>query len=195
VDARLAAAAFSRAALLVLIWVVVGVAGRGREPVHLLLGLRRPTRGRLRRGVKVLFAGAAAFAGMVVAISAVWSLVSRAGQQFPMQPLARRVAQTDSPWVVALAVLVAVVVASPAEEVLYRSVLYLPLRRGLGVTGAALVVALIFGLAHSYWWGMPNLIVLSLTLTALFEYTGTLWAPIMAHSAYNALVIVVLRAL
>jgi membrane protease YdiL (CAAX protease family) len=42
---------------------------------------------------------------------------------------------------------------------------------------------------------MPNLIVLSLTLTALFEYTGTLWAPIMAHSAYNALVIVVLRAL
>ena len=54
------------------------------------------------------------------------------------------------------------------------------------------LVGLLFALAHAYVWGLPQLFVLSCVFVALFERTGTLLAPMAAHSAYNTFQLVAL---
>jgi membrane protease YdiL (CAAX protease family) len=73
------------------------------------------------------------------------------------------------------------------EEIIFRGFLIrylqgLPL--GLGLLGAILVAAAIFGIDHGYqgWKGILGTGVLALVMTALFFVTGTLWLPILAHA-------------
>ena len=91
----------------------------------------------------------------------------------------------DSPaerrWFAAVAVS-----AGVCEEVLYRGFLlrYLTvLLPGLGGTGAVLVAALVFALAHTYQGalGAVTTAVMALGLTALFVISHSLWLPIMVH--------------
>jgi membrane protease YdiL (CAAX protease family) len=79
------------------------------------------------------------------------------------------------------------VVVGFCEEILFRGFLIrylhdLPL--GLGLLGAILVAAAIFGIDHGYqgWKGILGTGVLALLMTALFFATGTLWLPILAHT-------------
>lgn len=73
------------------------------------------------------------------------------------------------------------------EEIVFRGFLIrylhdLPL--GLGLMGAILVAAAIFGIDHGYqgWKGILGTGVLALLMTVLFFVTGTLWIPILAHA-------------
>ena len=79
----------------------------------------------------------------------------------------------------------AVLVAPIAEELFFRGVLYGAARASFPRAFAALIAALIFALMH---WDrtMPAMLVLALALTALYERTGTLYAPMIAHAAFNA---------
>jgi len=61
------------------------------------------------------------------------------------------------------------------------------------VLPAAVAVSVLFAAMHAYPWGTPMLFVLGLTFTALFESTGTLWAPILAHSLYNGIMVLLVR--
>jgi membrane protease YdiL (CAAX protease family) len=80
---------------------------------------------------------------------------------------------------------VAIVVAPVAEEVLFRGILY-PTLKQLGWPRAALWgTALMFGAIHLNWMAMLPLTVVALALTWLYEETGDLLAPILAHSVFN----------
>lgn len=77
--------------------------------------------------------------------------------------------------------------AGVCEEVLYRGFLlrYLTaLLPGLGGTGAALVAALVFALAHTYQGALGAVIttLMALGLTALFVVSHSLWLPTMVHA-------------
>ena len=184
----------SDAAALVVVWVLVGVCAGGRRRAGVLLGLRKPAWRRVLGAWKVVAAGLAAY---VCVWLAVWAVVQYFGigwREVPVQPLARMVREARSPEVVAFAFAVAVVIAPVTEEVLFRSVLYLPMRAQFGVIPAAAIVAVLFALIHAYPVGAATLVVLSVTFTALFERTGTLWTAIAAHGVYNGLTMVVLRA-
>jgi membrane protease YdiL (CAAX protease family) len=91
--------------------------------------------------------------------------------------------------------LVAIVVAPPAEEMLFRGLLY-PAVKNAGFPRLALWgTTLLFAAIHWNILSFLSLVLLALVLTWLYEKTNNLLAPIAAHSLFNALNFVALLLL
>jgi membrane protease YdiL (CAAX protease family) len=104
----------------------------------------------------------------------------------PVSPAERR-------WFAAVAVS-----AGVCEEVLYRGFLlrYLTaLLPGLGGTGAVVVAALVFALAHTYQGaaGAAATALMALGFTALFVASHSLWLPIMVHALVDLRILLLWR--
>ena len=81
----------------------------------------------------------------------------------------------------------AIVLAPMAEEILFRGILY-PAIKQAGFPRLALWgVSLLFACVHFNVVTFVPLLVLALMLTALYERTDNLLAPIAAHALFNAL--------
>jgi len=88
---------------------------------------------------------------------------------------------------------VAIVLAPPAEEVLFRGLMY-PFVKRAGFPRLALWgTALFFAAIHWNLVSFVPLALLALLLTWLYEKTDNLLAPIAAHSVFNALNFVALQ--
>jgi membrane protease YdiL (CAAX protease family) len=86
----------------------------------------------------------------------------------------------------------AVVIAPVAEEFIFRGVLF-PFVKQLGFPKSAwLGVSALFALIHFDAGTFVPLFALALALTWLYEKTGSLLAPIFAHSLFNAVNLAVL---
>ncbi len=90
--------------------------------------------------------------------------------------------------VVALAVLTAPLV----EEVVYRGVVYSSVERLWGKVAGVLVVTVIFALVHvPQYWGsvaaITAIVLLSLVLTMLRAWTGSLLPCVVMHLVYNGI--------
>ncbi len=83
-------------------------------------------------------------------------------------------------------ILMAVIVAPVAEEVIFRGYFYGVIRRYGGRIPAILTSSLLFAAIHVHLPSVPGLILLAIILTLLYERTGSLWAPITMHAAFNA---------
>jgi membrane protease YdiL (CAAX protease family) len=138
-------------------------------------------------------AGALTFAIVGVALGRIVRSTGRGWEDFPVQPLVRMISAQNSGLTLVGAAVLAIVGAPVSEELLFRSVLYQPMRARIGVVPAAVVVGLLFAALHGYVWGVPLLLVLSVTFTALFERTGSLWYPIAAHALYNGATFLLVR--
>lgn len=86
----------------------------------------------------------------------------------------------------------AVVVAPVAEEILFRGYFYGVIRRYGGRIPAILTSSLLFAAIHAHLPSMPGLALLAVILCLLFEKTGSLWATITMHAAFNAVTIIAL---
>lgn len=97
-------------------------------------------------------------------------------------------------WVARLPMgIVAVVLAPPAEEALFRGVLYPAIKQAGFPRLAWWGSAVLFAAIH---WNLPSflpLVLLALVLVWLYEKTGNLLAPITAHALFNALNFVALQ--
>jgi membrane protease YdiL (CAAX protease family) len=83
--------------------------------------------------------------------------------------------------------IVTILLAPVAEEVLFRGILY-PYVKQAGFPRLALWgTALVFAAIHLNLIAFLPLTLLALTLTALYEYTDNLLAPITAHALFNGL--------
>ena len=173
---------------LLLVRVLLRTCGGAGSSPHRLIGLVPPGRAGLRRAVAPILLGALAYAGVAIG----WGLVLQRlhNGPIPEQPVIGSIRGARSAPAIVLALIGGALVAPTVEEVLLRGMLYLPLRRALGVGWAAVLVSLVFALVHFYGWGLPQFFVLSLIFVALFERTGTLLAPIAAHAAFNAVQII-----
>ena len=92
----------------------------------------------------------------------------------------------------AAVILMAVIVAPVAEELLFRGYFYGVIRRFCGRIAALLISSLLFAAIHVHLPSFPGLGILALILCLLYERSGSLWAPITMHSAFNASTIVIL---
>ena len=106
----------------------------------------------------------------------------------PEDQQAVQVLQTAVTWRDRVALgLVTILLAPPAEELLFRGILY-PWIRHWGFPRLALWgTALAFGAVHLNLLSFVPLTVLALALTVLYERTNNLLAPITAHAVFNAL--------
>lgn len=108
---------------------------------------------------------------------------------------ALRELRPDRPLILILLVLLAVVMAPLAEELVFRGLLFTALRNTrLGVFGAAIVLSGIFAVLH---WGYSSQSLVALMgLGLLFAYivwwTGSLWPAVVGHAANNLVAVTVL---
>lgn len=86
-----------------------------------------------------------------------------------------------------LVALMALVMAPLAEEVIFRGYLYGVARRYVGRGWAIAATALLFAGIHGHLPALPGLCVLAVMLTLAYERFRSLWAPILLHSTFNFL--------
>lgn len=86
----------------------------------------------------------------------------------------------------AAVIVMAVVMAPIAEEVIFRGYFYGVIRRYGGRIPALLISSLIFAAIHIHLPSVPGLFLLAIILCLLYERTGSLWASIAFHAAFNA---------
>jgi len=99
---------------------------------------------------------------------------------------------TDEGTVAAIAFsLAAIVVAPVAEELFFRAFLYRALRNRLRVWSAAAINAAVFSSVHLQYIAEPKIFVIiavfALGACLLYEITGSVFAPIAMHAAFNTL--------
>jgi membrane protease YdiL (CAAX protease family) len=79
----------------------------------------------------------------------------------------------------------AVIVAPICEEVVFRGYLYPVLKKFNGLWVGAVVSALIFSAAHGSMSALLPLFIFGLALVFLYEWTGSIWAPMVVHFLFN----------
>ena len=114
----------------------------------------------------------------------------------PVTPLSEVVDATDSVWLMAVFLALAVLAAPLVEEVIFRGYFFPVISRAKGERFAIYVISLVFAFLHvgQYWgdWAAILMVMLlGFALTILRARTGTTLASIVAHYAYNAGVTVI----
>ena len=106
----------------------------------------------------------------------------------PQEQLPVHVLRVSMSWPGRITLGVAAILLAPlAEEMLFRGILY-PAVKQVGFPRLALWgTSLLFAAVHMNMVTFLPLTVLALVLTALYERTNNLLAPIMAHALFNAL--------
>jgi membrane protease YdiL (CAAX protease family) len=122
-----------------------------------------------------------------------WVLMAL-GIEFEAQPTVQMLRDSPPPDIWAAAAFAAIVAAPVAEEVAFRGFLYVGLRRLLGPTGAVLVSAGLFGVAHGFVAATIPLVGLGIVLAVVFERTRNLGVVIWIHALFNATTFVIIAA-
>jgi len=108
-------------------------------------------------------------------------------QATPAPQLAVRMLSEAGGWWPRLCMGIQTIGTAPlAEELLFRGILYVSIKQAGYPRLAWWGVALLFGLSHGH---LPTLLPLSffgLALAWLYERTGSLLAPLVAHAGFNA---------
>jgi membrane protease YdiL (CAAX protease family) len=106
----------------------------------------------------------------------------------PQEQVAIHALRTSLSWGWRLAFGAAAVLLAPvAEEMLFRGILYPTIKQAGHPWLALWGTALLFAAVHTNLVTFVPLAALALVLTALYEWTNNLLAPIMAHVLFNAL--------
>ena len=83
---------------------------------------------------------------------------------------------------------ISIVIITPiVEEIIFRGLFYGKLREKLNFPLSALIVSLVFAIAHGQWNVGINVFALSLVLCSLREITGTTYAGILTHMLKNGI--------
>lgn len=145
--------------------------------------------------------GGAVYAGPVVLVTALIAAVAaQVAGVVPASPLP----PTGTGTGLVLHLVAGAVIAPVAEELLFRGFALTAWRRSLGARAAIIRSAIVFVLAHVLFVGGDGFreaaslafvagvarVPVALVLGWLYVRTGSLWAPIGLHAAYNAVLIV-----
>ena len=79
-----------------------------------------------------------------------------------------------------------IVLAPLGEELCFRYVIFKNLEHRAGPFPALLLTSFLFAGVHFNLQVMPSLFLLGLWLGTLYRRTGSLLAPVIAHSLFNA---------
>lgn len=88
-----------------------------------------------------------------------------------------------------------IVGAAVSEEVFFRGFVYGGLRSAMPIPAAAVISGILFGSLHLVsgdWAVAIQLSLLGVLLALIYERTGSLWTPIVAHAINNTIAFIVL---
>ena len=159
-----------------------------------LARISRPTP---REAVGIVGGGFALFAFQYGALFALDQLGLATGQNQAVVP-----AGDPATYYLAM-IAVSLLVVGPVEELLFRGVVQGGVRRAFDAVPAVLIASLAFGLVHlpsvsgtpaEQWAYVAVVVALGSVLGALYEWTGNVAVPGLAHGVYNAAIYAVLLA-
>ncbi len=160
----------------------------------LLLRARNPLELFGLQGVSLSTNLKAACVGLVAALPLVYFIHSLClvllGVDAEPQPLIQFLAQNPSLEDRLLLIGTALVIAPVAEELIFRGYIFGVLCRYVGKWWALLISAMVFAAIHAHIPSLAGLFALAITLTLVYEGTGSLWAAILMHSLFNAITVV-----
>jgi len=155
---------------------------RDERPVTVALGLSRP---KLKVVLLWLLPGLAL--AMALVRSADYLNLVLLQRQPDTQSVVQLVIDQGSPALMLLIGLGAVVLAPLAEEIVFRAFLFRNLRDAMG-RGLALVISgFAFALVHFEPTLILPLTALGVALALLYEWSGSLWVPVVVHALWNLL--------
>ena len=157
---------------------------RARNPLD-LFGLQGVS---LSTNLKAACVGLVAALPLVYFIHALCLVLS--GADAEPQPLIQFLAQNPSLEDRLLLIGTALVIAPVAEELIFRGYIFGVLFRYVGKWWALLISAMVFAAIHAHIPSLAGLFALAITLTLVYEGTGSLWAAILMHSLFNAITVV-----
>lgn len=174
-----------------LLGVVAGLGViRARLPVPPLPGGRTEP--------SVLLAGGATFAAALPLLTAVnlpWTyLLEQFGLSADRQELVELFARADSPAIIVVVTVMAVVVAPVVEELIFRAGLFRFMRTRTPRALALGLPAVLFASLHGNLAAFLPLVGLGLIFALAYERTGRIAVPIIAHALFNLNTILLLLA-
>lgn len=104
-----------------------------------------------------------------------------------VQPFTEMVLQASSPIQLAVLFIFGVIIAPFAEELYFRGLLFTVLKQNLGLVGGIVVSGIVFGLLHFDLPRFLPLMVGGMALAILYHKSKSLYAPMIAHGVWNAL--------
>ena len=104
-------------------------------------------------------------------------------------------ASESSLWLRAYMVLLAAVVAPLFEEVLFRGIALPVLARQRGVTGAVVIMAVVFAAIHFHVPSLVPLFIVAVAFSIGYIYSGSLLVPVVMHGLFNTVNLVLLAVL
>jgi membrane protease YdiL (CAAX protease family) len=115
----------------------------------------------------------------------------------PLGPVAT--AATMGGWTRAAWAIFALLIAPPAEELMFRGLMYRGFANSWGSSAAAIVVTVLFVALHipetfGYWPATVTILALAVAAMASRVRTGALWAPMAIHFVHNATLVGVVYA-
>jgi len=109
------------------------------------------------------------------------------------QDVVKMIKENKDPLTFALLALVACVGAPLSEEVVFRGYLYPVVKRFSNIPVAIIFTGLLFGAVHGNLAALLPLCILGMLLAAVYEWTGSLWAPIAVHALFNSYQVFLLK--
>lgn len=140
----------------------------------------------------VAVAAALAVRLVVLPVGYLWTTVT--GLENPLQEELVQSASGAALWQVAFAALIVVVVVPPAEELLFRGVVYGWMRSRWGVAASVGASSLVFGLFHGLVI-LPVAALFGVVLALVYERSGSLWPAIGCHAVINLSAVVIGRVM
>lgn len=123
---------------------------------------------------------------LVFVAAMVWQAVLRAaGLPTDQQEMVELVRNADSPGLILLIALLAVVLAPVAEELVFRAGLFRYLRTRVPRSLALAAPSLLFAALHGNVVAFAPLAVFGVLLSLAYEKSGRLLVPIVAHALFN----------
>lgn len=109
-----------------------------------------------------------------------------------VQPFTEMVLNASSPLQLALLFLFGVIIAPFAEELYFRGLLFRVLKQNLGLVGGIVVSGIVFGLLHFDLSRFFPLMMGGIALAVLYHRSKSLYAPMIAHGVWNALMFLII---
>ncbi len=77
-----------------------------------------------------------------------------------------------------------------SEELIYRGFLQTYIKKYTNRWNAIILSSLFFSISHIIPHNYPYVLAMGLTFGIVFELSGTIWTPILAHGLYNIIILV-----
>ena len=183
-------------------WICANIAANELSVLGLLVLWRRRTRSPMREVIPLAKPSLGALLGAILLPFAFAPLAEVAGEliyrvvprEITAEHLVITLAKTPDALGFAIALLSAALLPALVEETMFRGFITSAFR-GYSPLVAVLVPSLLFGLFHLEPTQAAGTFVLGIAFGLVRIYTGSLWACIVSHFAYNAGVILEVRFL